>query len=175
MSNLYTREGHPNADMVERKSRPRSTASHTGLKPDASLSNGTAIYTKQIEGWLEHCDEFHGNIRVQETVSTRSMDDIPLWLIDTRQNCIVPGLSAHRYLALSYVWPETRGDHDCVTASVPRSLLLNKAIVAKFQSPGFLSIEENQLQLPILDFFLPIAHRNRLIGFQAELNFEQIS
>ncbi|KAH7378519.1 heterokaryon incompatibility protein-domain-containing protein [Cadophora sp. MPI-SDFR-AT-0126] len=48
--------------------------------------------------------------------------------------CIIPGLSADKYLALSYVWPEPRTS----SSPKPHTLLLDKKSVSDFARPGFL-------------------------------------
>jgi hypothetical protein len=80
-------------------------------------------------------------------LSERPPEDVPRWLMDTHQQCIVPGLSAHRYLALSYVWPETRETSES-ESSKSHTLLLDNASIEDFQHPGFLSSEEVIKQIP---------------------------
>jgi len=65
-------------------------------------------YIPQIRKWIDACNSSHGEICVAKPISQRQPADVPLWLIDTHQQCIVPGTSADHYLALSYVWPHTR-------------------------------------------------------------------
>ncbi|KAK5174510.1 uncharacterized protein LTR77_001590 [Saxophila tyrrhenica] len=104
-------------------------------------------YVRQVREWIIACDELHGDSCVPEPVSQRPLEDIPRWLIDVDQQCIVPGHSADCYLALSYVWPETR--EPAKSASTPpRSLLLDEKTVIDFQIPGFLGREETAKQIP---------------------------
>lgn len=81
---------------------------------------------------------------------------LPLWLIDTCQHCIVPGLPTHRYLALSYVWPETRSSRQSL-ARPPRTLLLNNLRKEDFQRPGFLGDDVVAQRIPLI-----IRHAMRL-------------
>lgn len=89
----------------------------------------------QICEWIDACDSAHHTVCVPPPISEWPREDVPLWVIDVEQQCIVPGVSAHRYLALSYVWPENR------TASgvAPRTLLFELQNLEAFQRPGFLS------------------------------------
>jgi hypothetical protein len=59
----------------------------------------------------------------------------------------VPGVSAHRYLALSYVWPESRADPESATPP-PRTSLLDNASLEEFQRPGALSGSDAEGRLP---------------------------
>ena len=47
---------------------------------------------------------------MQNSAIQREPEDAVRWFIDTHQMCIVPGTSAHRYIALSYVWPRADSD-----------------------------------------------------------------
>ncbi|KAF2820547.1 HET-domain-containing protein, partial [Ophiobolus disseminans] len=105
-------------------------------------------YVNQIREWIEACNKLHGNACVPEPVPRRPPEDVPLWLIDTDEQRIVPGLSAHRYLALSYVWPESRGSADSAAAPPPRTLLLDNASVADFQQSGFLGSPDTEQRIP---------------------------
>lgn len=98
-------------------------------------SHPQAGYASQICKWISACNSSHGAICRAEPISLRDPEDVPLWLIDTHQQCIVPGVSADRYLALSYVWPETRDS----STPAPRTLLLDSANMESFQVPQFLS------------------------------------
>jgi len=104
-------------------------------------------YITQTRKWIEACNTLHGSACVPDAIPQRPPEDVPLWLIDTREQCIVPGTSAHRYLALSYVWPESRGSSD-FGGSLPRTLLLDNASVAEFQRPEFLEGVNAQERIP---------------------------
>tara|TARA_R110002003_G_scaffold112_7_gene9586 strand:- start:1201 stop:3813 length:2613 start_codon:yes stop_codon:yes gene_type:complete len=104
-------------------------------------------YVDQTREWIEACNEEHRSACVPEQISQRPPDDVPRWLIDTHQQCIVSGLSAHQYLALSYVWPETRGSVDS-GGPPPRTLLLDNESMVDFQRPGFLAKEDTVERIP---------------------------
>ncbi|KAH7086506.1 heterokaryon incompatibility protein-domain-containing protein, partial [Paraphoma chrysanthemicola] len=104
-------------------------------------------YVTQTREWIEACKEEHGSACVLEPILQRPPDDVPRWLIDTQQQCIVPGVSANQYLALSYVWPETRGSVDS-NGLPPRTLLLDNESIADFQQPGFLAKEDIVDRIP---------------------------
>jgi hypothetical protein len=106
-------------------------------------------YANQVREWIGACDNLHGHVCVPESISQRLKEYVPRWLIDTHERCIVPGLSAHRYLALSYTWPETRGSSTS-TSPVLRTLLLHDANIADFQRPEFLSHEAIVQQIPMV-------------------------
>ncbi|USP80330.1 hypothetical protein yc1106_07604 [Curvularia clavata] len=99
------------------------------------LKSNQTSYASRIREWIDACDTTHGDTCVPKPLSQQPQEDVPVWLIDTQEQCLVPGSSADRYLALSYTWPETR---DSSTPS-PRSLLLDAESVAGLQTPGCFS------------------------------------
>lgn len=106
-------------------------------------------YISQILEWTKACDAQHGNICVPLPICSRPREDVPTWLIDTLEQRIVPGLSAHRYLALSYVWPETRGSSETSTTA-PHTLLLDESNVEAFQRSGFLANGTAKERIPMV-------------------------
>jgi len=98
------------------------------------LSDGTPQYIVDIKKWLGACAELHGDVCVAKPIRQRPQNEVPLWLIDTHQGCIVPGLSADKYLAPSYVWPESRTS----SSPKPHTLLLDTKSASDFARPGFL-------------------------------------
>lgn len=97
---------------------------------------------QQLLEWLAACDKLHGDECQAKPMSARSGDQIPQWVIDTQQGCIVPGTKAGRYVALSYVWPE-------VGTNVER-LMLERNNIEALQKPGVLSSDlVNRLPLVI--------------------------
>ncbi|KAH4197282.1 hypothetical protein HBH42_054950 [Parastagonospora nodorum] len=77
--------------------------------------------------------------------------------------CIVPGISAHRYVALSYVWSRADSDNPqmqpfdedlfvkndrTAPLSLPQTLLLNDTTLVDLQNPGYLQREENKQRIP---------------------------
>lgn len=130
----------------------------------ANSSDQTFRYVEQARNWIEICDRLHGEVCVPNLISERPPEDIPRWLIDTHQQCVVPGVSADRYMALSYVWPETRGSPDPPDPSLAGSspckqhtLLLDNATISDFQTVGFLDNENVTQRIPMV-----IRHAMRL-------------
>lgn len=107
----------------------------------------TPRYVELTREWIETCNKLHGSTCVPNPISQRPLEDVPLWLIDTHKQCIVPGISAHRYLALSYVWPESRSSKDTSTPP-PRTLLLDSANLKDLQRPGSLSSPSAEACIP---------------------------
>ena len=112
----------------------------------ASMLDGSR-QVSQIRSWMRACRELHGEACVLKTDQLRLLEDTPRWLIDTQQECIVPGQPAFRYIALSYAWPETR-DPITATPQVVRTLLLDNSSVSRFASPGFLGRNDVLAQIP---------------------------
>ncbi|EUC45494.1 hypothetical protein COCMIDRAFT_95381 [Bipolaris oryzae ATCC 44560] len=99
-------------------------------------SSGDQVsYPSRIRQWIEVCNSSHGDICIPKPISQQPQNDVPQWLIDTHDQCIVPGTSADHYLALSYTWPETRDS----STPAPRSLLLDAASIVDLQTPGCFS------------------------------------
>lgn len=117
----------------------------------------------QVREWIAACNELHGDVCVPKPIQRRPPEDVPLWLINLHQQCIVPGLSAHQYLALSYVWPESRSFSDSALPAA-RTLLLDSANTADLQRPGFLSNEKIAQRIPMvikraMEFSLALGER----------------
>ncbi|KAK2592919.1 hypothetical protein QQS21_009388 [Conoideocrella luteorostrata] len=66
------------------------------------------IDTDRVLGWISRCTSEHGE-KCQFLPLFKRVDTIvPLYLIDTIQNCLVPGNEVKgNYIALSYTWGET--------------------------------------------------------------------
>jgi hypothetical protein len=90
-------------------------------------------YIKQVHTWVEACDRLHGESCRPDPNPKNLPQDAPMWLIDTHQYCIVPGLDAHRYVALSYVWLENRTELQ--SSPVIHTLFLNSSNIANFRKP----------------------------------------
>ncbi|KAI1659377.1 heterokaryon incompatibility protein-domain-containing protein [Daldinia decipiens] len=61
------------------------------------------------------------------------------WIIDTQENCLVPGNSVDKYVALSYVWTSPL---DTTSNQTPaQRLMLQRDKLDDFRKPGFLSSE----------------------------------
>ncbi len=120
-------------------------------EPDPFPKTGSnPKYVKQVRKWMDTCDKLHKDTCVPKVIPQWPPEDVPRWLVDTQQQCIVPGLSVHRYLALSYVWPETRASPHSSVDAVPRSLLLDNANLTDFQMPGFLGGKHIARQIPMV-------------------------
>ena len=100
--------------------QPRQAATLSSLSP-----------AQQLLRWIQACNELHGEHCQVSPMSARSKEQIPQWVIDTEQGCIVPGTSASRYVALSYVWPPQ-------AAGVDR-LMLERSNIEALQQPGVLA------------------------------------
>ncbi|KAI9852070.1 MAG: hypothetical protein M1824_002176 [Vezdaea acicularis] len=98
------------------------------------LNDGAPQYIVVIKKWLAACAELHGDVCVAKPIRQRPPNEVPCWLVDTYQGCIIPGLLADKYLALSYVWPESRTS----SSPKPHTLLLDTKSASDFARPGFL-------------------------------------
>ena len=86
---------------------------------------------EQLIEWIRACDELHGEHCQATPMAARSKEQIPRWVIDTEQACIVPGRTVPRYAALSYVWPEQGASGD--------RLMLERSNIEALQKPGVLA------------------------------------
>lgn len=88
--------------------------------------------------WLNACCRFHHEVCTPTPIAGRQPHQIPRWVINTHNGCIVPGTSVPRYACLSYTWsqplPSVKGE-----GSGSGSLRLNFGNLADFQQPGFLN------------------------------------
>lgn len=107
----------------------------------------TRPYINQIRGWISVCDKLHQSVCVPDPISQQFPEDVPYWLVDTNRQCIIPGMTAHRYLALSYVWAETR-DTAAPVPHAPESLLLTCDSLVSFQTPGYFSNDSVAQRIP---------------------------
>lgn len=97
-----------------------------------------------VKEWMHTCGKLHSDTCVPTPIPMRPPNEVPTWVIDTEQHCIVPGTSADRYLALSYVWPENQSP-----SSASRQVLhLDEERLTSFQKPGFLESEETLPGIP---------------------------
>lgn len=93
---------------------------------------------EHLATWLNACCKLHGELCTPIPIADRSPHQIPKWVIDTHNGCIVPGASVARYACLSYTWSQPLAS---VMGSgfVSGSLMLNHRNLADFQQPGFLT------------------------------------
>jgi hypothetical protein len=101
------------------------------IEPLSTSISSQVSYATRIREWIDACDSSHSDICVPKPIPEQPQDDVPVWLIDTHEQCIVPGSSAHRYLALSYTWPEARNS----ATPAPCSLLLDAESITELQIP----------------------------------------
>jgi hypothetical protein len=75
-----------------------------------------------LKRWIEACDRLHGGSCRLLPIQYRPDDQIPDWLIDVQDACVVEGRQAHRYVALSYVWAGNQGPEyaTLINANLPR-------------------------------------------------------
>lgn len=98
-----------------------------------------------LKKWLEQCDIHHDDRCKITPIAERPSWQIPDWVIDAKEGCIVPGHSVQRYAALSYVWDLPSQQSSQGTSE--RLMLRNDNIDA-FQKPGFLSAG-GRTELPV--------------------------
>lgn len=61
-------------------------------------------YVSDLHSWLQNCNRQHDDECQVIPIAERSPHQIPDWVIDTEDTCIVCGCDVPRYVALSYVW-----------------------------------------------------------------------
>lgn len=95
----------------------------------------TVDLVSSLQNALQKCKELHGS-----KCEITPPKHIPnFWIIDTEENCLVPGNSVNRYVALSYVW---RSPLDANSNQKPtQRLMLQRDKLDDFRRPGFLSSE----------------------------------
>lgn len=95
-------------------------------------------YTTHLKGWIQSCNETHGDKCQVDPIVGRPTHHIPDWVIDTEDGCIVRGCSVQRYVALSYVWNSAAKDDVGEGAAAKDRLLLRRDNLADFCRQGFL-------------------------------------
>ncbi|KAH7147098.1 heterokaryon incompatibility protein-domain-containing protein [Dactylonectria estremocensis] len=100
--------------------------------PDVSSRESLAstIDYGRLLRWIKTCDSRHTATCITIPAADRP-HQIPEWVIDTQDACIVPGRTATRYVALSYRWADALSESE--------RLMLRRSNLAEFQQPGFLS------------------------------------
>ncbi|CAN9280255.1 unnamed protein product [Alternaria alternata] len=102
--------------------------------PKAKL--GLEINHRCLFRWIKVCDNRHDSCCQPTQMQNRHPYQIPNWVIDTRDACIVPGRTVSRYVALSYVW---RNDQKDAESPKVERLLLTRSNLSEFHKPGYLS------------------------------------
>ncbi|WYZ34025.1 hypothetical protein EsH8_I_000301 [Colletotrichum jinshuiense] len=74
------------------------------LNSPVNIQSGQQVNPKLIKKWLTDCGHNHGSACSHPRAGDRIKSEIPLYLIDTIQECLVSGTSKQRYFALSYTW-----------------------------------------------------------------------
>ena len=96
-------------------------------------------FVEKIVEWINACHMLHAHTCVPPPPSQRRLEDVPSWLIDTQNHCIVQATPAHQYLTLSYVWPREIDLPDlCLTAGT----------LVKFRTAGFFEQTETHDKIP---------------------------
>lgn len=95
-------------------------------------------HATHLEGWIQSCNENHGDKCQADPIAGRPPHHIPDWVIDTEDGCIVRGCSVQRYVALSYVWNSAAKYDVRGVAAAKDRLLLQKDNLADFCRQGFL-------------------------------------
>lgn len=95
-------------------------------------------YPAHLEGWIQSCNENHGDKCKVEPITERPPHHIPDWVIDTEEGCIVRGCHVQRYAALSYVWNSAAMDDVEGRATAEDRLMLSKESLTDFCCEGFL-------------------------------------
>jgi len=85
------------------------------LHQDLEEHNGLEIDARYLTHWARSCSQQHGKSCVPSPVEDRLPHQIPDWVIDTAEGCLVSGHTVSRYIALSYVWVATDTSTDVPT------------------------------------------------------------
>jgi hypothetical protein len=100
-----------NVTTALRQTPPASLLQLASATPSFSRSQVLALMAgdqqvnfRQLRAWIYDCHANHGELCNSLKRGTRYAQDIPLYLIDVRSNCLVATSSAERYFTLSYVW-----------------------------------------------------------------------
>ncbi|KAI3343537.1 HET-domain-containing protein [Ustulina deusta] len=111
------------------------------------------INLDEIRQWIHVCTTHHGkkcettslpNIHIPQQLvnwqgaeqSQGALSQRPAWLVDVKDECIVPAAAAHRYIALSYVWGAVTGTE------------ATRSIMDILQRPGALGKQSKQIIVP---------------------------
>lgn len=97
--------------------------------------SGLEIDARYLAHWQNSCNQDHGKYCASSPIEHRLPRQIPDWVIDTAEGCLVPGRTASRYIALSYVWVAPDKSTDVSTAE---RLMLTQKSLNQFQERGYL-------------------------------------
>lgn len=93
-------------------------------------------YSTYLKHWIEDCNKNHG--KKCQVDAERLPHQIPDWVIDTKDGCIVPGRKDQEYAALSYVWNCVGNDDVGGRAAAEDRLILKKKKLVNFCRQGYL-------------------------------------
>lgn len=123
----------PVVSPIEIMKRRKERVKEAKERAEETLKRKSGKYqADQIHNWVRCCNELHEDTCASKPICEWNPDDVPTWLIDTHKNCLVPGDTADRYLALSYTWEETTEEiwdpewaepNSKAEGSTPRTLL----------------------------------------------------
>ncbi|KAF8854643.1 HET-domain-containing protein [Acephala macrosclerotiorum] len=85
-----------------------------------------------IRGWIRTCINDHG----PECWPLEMLSGLPVWLIDVKEQCLIPATAQHTYLALSYVWGQAESSET------------TKLNIVAFQTPGAFSPANRDVEIP---------------------------
>jgi hypothetical protein len=93
-------------DMICSSKNDSMAAQHRSIPKSALLvrTDTSCVDMNILRGWLQRCDNNHGDHCQVPAAVERVPSDRPMWLIDVLRDCLVLSQPTDRYLALSYVW-----------------------------------------------------------------------
>lgn len=128
--------------------------SHGKLDEDLRPSKGSGdIDSRYITHWINSCDAQHGTRCKPASLKHKSPQRLPHWVIDVGRECLVPGYTVPRYVALSYVWSQNSFNARDKKRST-NSILLKKLNLSAFQKPGHLKHVWSRLPTAVKDAIL---------------------
>ncbi|KAI4641176.1 hypothetical protein J4E93_008055 [Alternaria ventricosa] len=124
------------------------------LDEDMGPSKGSGdVDSRYITHWINSCDAQHGTRCKPASLKHKSAQQLPHWVIDVGRECLVPGNTVPRYVALSYVWSQKSFNARDKKRSTD-SILLKKLNLSAFQKPGHLKHVWSQLPTAVKDAIL---------------------
>lgn len=112
------------------KHSEEAAMSHTA--PDKPY---TSIAHECLTRWIKACDEYHGSSCVPTSAQRKQPHQVPKWVIDIDDACLVSGTTVPRYTALSYTWAQHPSDGH----AGEERLMLKSNNLEEFQERGFLN------------------------------------
>lgn len=82
-----------------------------------------------LTAWIKACNEYHGSSCVPAPNQTKQPNQIPKWVVDIDEACLVSGTTVPRYTALSYTWGQLANEED----TGAKRLLLKSSNLRQFQ------------------------------------------